>query len=260
MFSRRRDRGAVADPDVDRDEEVEGRTDVRRDEVVERRDDLGRDEVVERGRKERAWGGPPLVRAVFTLAGVGAAGFLVWLATLFELEQTSEFWSAMGLVAAGGLALGLSQLFGGWTKWGVPVLSPGVFLFAFIPTGIVVAWILMTTQPEGGWQQERLSNWSDDIGILGFVEDMGVFGAVLAFGLGLVLAFSFDTTGPRTRVHDRETVVPDEDVHDYERREVTTSAASERTEVTTPASERTVVRDEETVPAGTQGDTRRDVP
>ena len=139
MFSRRRDRGAVADPAVDSDEAVEGRTEVRRDEVVERRGDLDRDEVAEHRREKRAWGGPPLVRAVFTLAGVGAAGFLIWLATLFELEQTSEFWSAMGLVAAGGLALGLSQLFGGWTKWGVPVLSPGVFLLAFIPTGVVVS-------------------------------------------------------------------------------------------------------------------------
>jgi hypothetical protein len=259
MFSRRRDRGAVAEPDLDRDEGVERRTDLDRDEVVERRGDLGREEVVER-REERAWGGPPLVRAVFTLAGVGAAGFLIWLATLFELDQTSEFWSAMGLVAAGGLALGLSQLFGGWTKWGLPVLSPGVFLLAFLPTGVIVAWILMATQPQGGWQQERLSNWSDDMGILGFVEDMSVFGAVLAFGLGLVLAFSFDTTGPRTRVRDREAIVPDEDVHDYERREATTPPTSERTEVTTPASERTVVRDEETVPAGTQQDARRDVP
>jgi hypothetical protein len=254
MLWRRRDRGAVAEQELDRDEPVERRSDLGRDEVVERPSGPERDEVVERRRKKRAWGGPPLVRALFTLAGVGAAGFLIWLATLFELEQTSEFWSAMGLVAAAGLALGLSQLFGGWTKWGVPVLSPGVFLLAFIPTGVVVAWILMATQPEDGWQQGRLSSWSDDMGILGFVEDMGVFGAVLAFGLGLVLAFSFDTTGPRRTVEEREAVVPDEDVHDYERREVAT-----------PASEQTIVREKEPVPAGTSEergltDRRRDVP
>ena len=233
----RRDRDAV----VDRE----------RGEVIDRGD-----ETIEHRHEERAWGGPPLVRAFFTLIGVAAAGFLIWLATLFDLGETGEFWGAMGLVAAAGLALGLSQIFGGWTKWGIPVLSPGVFLLAFVPAAIIVGWILLTTQPEGGWQQSRLQGWSDDIGILGFVQDMGLFGAALALGLGLVLAFSLDTTGPRSRVVDRQTVVPDEDVHDYERREVVT---------TTPTSERTVVRDDETVTTGSTREEqvardRRDVP
>ena len=233
----RRDRDAVVDSE--------------RGEVIDRRD-----ETIEHRREERAWGGPPLVRAFFTLIGVAAAGFLIWLATLFDLGETGEFWGAMGLVAAAGLALGLSQIFGGWTKWGIPVLSPGVFLLAFVPAAIIVGWILLTTQPEGGWQQSRLQGWSDDIGILGFVEDMGIFHAALALGLGLVLAFSFDTTGPRSRVVDRETVVPDEDVHDYDRREVVT---------TTPTTERTVVDDDDTVAAGSTREEgvvreRRDVP
>jgi CubicO group peptidase (beta-lactamase class C family) len=237
MFWRRRDRDAVVDGD--------------REDVIDRRD-----ETIERRHEERAWGGPPFVRAIFTVIGVAAAGFLIWLATLFDLGETGEFWGAMGLLGAAGLALGLSQIFGGWTKWGIPVLSPGVFLLAFVPTAIIVGWILLATQPEGGWQQSRLQGWSDDIGILGFVEDMGIFGAALALGLGLVLAFSFDTTGPRTRVVNRERAVPDEDVHDYDRREVVT---------TTPTSERTVVRDDETVTTGATreepvGRDRRDVP
>src|ERR671916_113106 len=44
---------------------------------------------------------------------------------------------------------------------------------------------------------------------------------------GFVLAFSFDTTGPRTQRVVREPSVPDEDVHDYRRereRETTTVA------------------------------------
>ena len=237
MFWRRRDRDAV----VDRD----------REDVIDRGD-----ETIERRHEERAWGGPPFVRAIFTVIGVAAAGFLIWLATLFDLGETGEFWGAMGLIAAAGLALGLSQIFGGWTKWGIPVLSPGVFLLAFVPTAIIVGWILLATQPEGGWQQSRLQGWSDDIGILGFVEDMGIFGAALALGLGLVLAFSLDTTGPRSRVVDRETVVPDEDVHDYDRRDDAT---------TTPTSERTIVRDDDTVTTGTAREEqvardRRDVP
>lgn len=212
------------------------------------------EEEVQRRHEKRAGTGPPFVRAMFTLIGVGVAGFLIWLATLLELDRTGEFWAAMGLVAGAGLALGLSQLFGGWTKWGIPVLSRGVFLFAFIPTGVVVGWLLLATQPEGGWQQSRLEGWSDDLGILGFVQDIGLFGPALALGLGLVLAFSFDTTGPRTRELERETLYPDEDVHDWQRRDV----------VTTPT-ERTVVREEESVPAGAARDEgvvrdRRDLP
>jgi hypothetical protein len=200
---------------------------------------VARDRVVADRRGD--WGGPPLVRALFTLLGVVAAGLLIWIASQFELTSTNEFWAAMGLIAAAGLALGLSQLFGGWTKWGIPVLSPGVFLLAFIPTAIVVGWILLAVQPEGGWQQERLSGWSDDIGITGLVNDLGVFPVALAMGLGLVFAFSFDTTGPRRHeLVDREReYVPDEDVHDYDR-DVTTTPAG------------TTVRERETVPTGTE--------
>jgi hypothetical protein len=228
MFSRRHDRGGVAD----------------------------RDELVERGHEERAWGGPPLVRGLFTLLGVAAAGFLVWLATLFDLGSTSEYWAAMGILVGAGAALGLSQLFGGWTKWGLPILSPGVFLLGFLPTLIVVGGILLATRPTGQGTQDEVAGWISDIGLGGLAEDLMVFQGVLAFGLGIVLSFIFDTTGPRSRVIDRETTIPDEDVHEYERRDVVT---------TTPSSERTVVRDDDTVNTGTTREERvvrdrRDVP
>jgi hypothetical protein len=66
-----------------------------------------------------------------------------------------------------------------------------------------------------------------------------------------VFAFSFDTTGPRRReVIDREReIVPDEDVHDYDR-DVTT---------TTPVGERTAVRARETVPAADGSGERVDI-
>jgi hypothetical protein len=221
-----------------------------RDDVVTRDEAVERDRVVEDRRSD--WGGPPLVRALFTLLGVGVAGLLIWLASNFDLTSTSEFWYAMGLIAAAGIALGLSQLFGGWTKWGIPVISPGVFLLAFIPTLIVAGWVLLTVQPDGGWQHDRLAGWTSDLGITGFVNDLGVFPAALAMGAGLVLAFSFDTTGPRRgEVIDREhEVVPDEDVHDYADGEVmtdrdvaTTTPVEERTVTTTPAGKSTTVRD-----------------
>ena len=150
----------------------------------------------------------------------------------------------MGLVAGGGLALGLSQLFGGWTKWGVPRVSSGVFLFGWIPTAVVVGWILLTMQPAGGWQQSRLEDWSDTIGILGFVNNFEAWlTAVPALILGLVTAFVFDTSGPRQSVdtnYDERRVV-DEDVHDYRR---------EDTDATT-------VRTGEPVATGTATSTRR---
>ena len=208
------------------------------DDVVTRDEPVARDRVVADRRGD--WGGPPLVRALFTLLGVAAAGLLIWLASYFDLTSTSEFWAAMGLIAAAGLALGLSQLFGGWTKWGIPVLSPGVVLLAFIPAAIVVGWVLLATQPEGGWQHDRLAGWSSDLGITGLVNDLGAFPAALAIGLGIVFAFSFDTTGPRRRevIDGEREIVADEDVHDYDR-DITT---------TTPVGERTVP-ERETVPA-----------
>jgi hypothetical protein len=193
-------------------------------------EDVAATEVRREEADARGWGGPPLVRALFTLAGVAVAGLLIWLAQTFDLTSTNGFWAAMGLIAAAGLALGLSQLFGGWTKWGLPVMSPGVFLLAFIPTAIVVGWILLATQPDGGWQQDRLAGWSSDIGITSFVNDLGTLPAALAMGLGIVFAFTFDTTGPRTRsVVEEERVIPDEDVHDYENREVVAPAGTTAT-------------------------------
>jgi hypothetical protein len=221
-------------------------------------DSVARDEVHREETDGRGWGSPPLVRALFTLLGVGGAGLLIWLAQTFDLTSTNGFWAAMGLIAGAGLALGLSQLFGGWTKWGLPVMSPGVFLLAFIPTAIVVGWILLATQPQGGWQQDRFVNWSSDLGITGLVNDLGTLPAALAMGLGIVFAFTFDTTGPRTREQHVELVerdtVPDEDVHDYDtRKEVVPATTTTMTDV--DDNDRTMVPAGDT---GSDGDEIRD--
>ena len=164
---------------------------------------------------EHAWGSPPVVRGLTTLLGIGAAGFLVWLAAQFDLGSTGEYWAALGILAGAGACLGVSQLLGGWTKWGAPTISPGVFFLAFVPTLVAVGGILVATRPTGTEEGEQVSGWIRDIGLGGLAESLISYQGVLAFGLGVVLAFTFDTRGPRVRTLERDTAVVEEDVHDY---------------------------------------------
>jgi hypothetical protein len=182
--------------------------------VLRRRDAVAGDEAVVE-REEHVWGSPPVVRGLITLLGVAGAGFLVWLATQFDLGDTGEFWAAMGILAAAGVVLGLSQLIGGWTKWGAPTISPGVFLLAFLPALIAVVGILVATRPTGTDEGADVAGWIRDIGLGGLAEDLILFQGVLAFALGIVFAFTFDTRGPRARVPERDVVVTDEEVQEY---------------------------------------------
>lgn len=143
-----------------------------------------------------------LTRATLTLIGVGTAGVLVWLATqIIPHEVTSadrgEYWAAFGLVALGGLAIAVSQLLGGWTKWGWPRISGNVFLLGFLPTLIAGGWILAAQEPENYWLGRHIRSWSDDLGIEGLVNDLGLMIPAIALGIGLVFGLTFDTTGPR---------------------------------------------------------------
>ena len=178
-----------------------------------RDEDAVRTETVER--EEHAWASPPVVRGLTTLLGVAAAGFLSWVASGFDLGSTGEYWAAMGILAAAGICLGLSQLLGGWTKWGAPTISPGVFFLAFLPALVAVGGILVATRPTGTDEGEEVASWIRDIGLGGLAEDLIAFQGVLAFGLGVLLAFTFDTRGPRMRTIEQETEVVQEDVHDY---------------------------------------------
>jgi hypothetical protein len=152
-------------------------------------------------------------RGLMTALGAGVAGLLIWIATQVGQQTTGRFWAAMGLVAAGGLVMAFSQLLGGWTKWGWPRLSAGVFVLGFLPVLVCVGWILMATQPGSGWHEGTLVNWSHDIGLFGVIRELGLYHGALAFGFGLAFGFSFDTTGPvrRDAVLDsrRETMVMD---------------------------------------------------
>jgi hypothetical protein len=146
-----------------------------------------------------------LTRATTTLIAAGVAGLLIWIATQISNDHIGGYWARIGLVAGAGLLMALSQLLGGWTKWGLPRLSVAVFLTAFVPVAIVSLWIVLAGEPSNGWFHNHVLNWTGDIHVSGLVNDLLYYIPVLAFGSGLVFGFSFDTTGPIRR--DRDVVV-----------------------------------------------------
>jgi hypothetical protein len=137
-----------------------------------------------------------MTRGVITLLGAAVAGFLVWLATQVSDSSNGGYWAVYGLIAAAGLVMAFSQILGGWTKWGFPRLSLNVFLIAFVPVLVAAGWVILATQPETNWFRDHVRSWSGSIGINGLVSDLGEYVAVLAFGIGLVFGFTFDTSGP----------------------------------------------------------------
>jgi len=143
-----------------------------------------------------------LTRATLTLIGAAAAGAMLWLATTILPENVSDaslggYWAAFGLVAIGGLVMALSQLLGGWTKWGWPRVSGHVFLVGFLPALVVGGWMLAAHEPGNYWLGRHVRSWSGDIGIDGLVTSLGLMVPAIAFGIGLVFGLTFDTTGPR---------------------------------------------------------------
>lgn len=144
-----------------------------------------------------------LTRGALTLIGAATAGVLLWLgATLIPDDGSlsmGEHWATAGLVAAAGLTMALSQLLGGWTKWGWPRVSGNVFLMAFLPVLIAGGWVIAAGEPGDHWLGGHVRNWSDDLGIGTLVGDMTIMLPAIAFGIGLVFGFTFDTTGPRVR-------------------------------------------------------------
>jgi hypothetical protein len=137
-----------------------------------------------------------LTRGSITLLAAAVAGLLVWLATQIGEGSNGGYWAVYGLIAAGGLVMAFSQILGGWTKWGWPRLSVNVFLLAFIPVLVAAGWVLLAQQPDSNWFRGHVVDWSGDIGIRGLVSDLGEYVSVLAFGIGLVFGFAFDTSGP----------------------------------------------------------------
>jgi hypothetical protein len=149
-----------------------------------------------------------LTRATTTLIAAGVAGLLIWIATQINDHTVGGFWAVYGLIAGAGLVMALSQLLGGWTKWGWPRLSATFFLLAFVPIAIAALWVVLAAEPGNGWFHRHVISWSGDLHIRGLVNDLKEYVAVFAFGIGLVFGYSFDTTGPVVRDRD---VVADPD-------------------------------------------------
>lgn len=159
-----------------------------------------------------------LTRAVLTLIGVATAVVLIWAAAQIGDDSTADYWALYGVLAAAGLGMALSQLLGGWTKWGWPRLSGTVFLLGFLPALLVAGWVLAAGQPQENWLQQHVVDWSDDLGLGGVLEDLLDLAGPLAFLAGLTFGFTFDTTGPRIREvppavepTEEATEVPDHD-------------------------------------------------
>src|SRR4051794_8620341 len=170
-----------------------------------------------------------LTRATTTLLAAAVAGPLVWVAKQIDDSTKGGFLAVYGLIAGAGLVMALSQLLGGWTKWGWPRLSATFFLLAFVPIAIVSLWIVLAAEPGNGWFHRHVLSWSGDLHIRGLVDDLKEYVPVFAFGIGLVFGFSFDTTGPRREMVEepaattsrrglfgrrRDTVTADDDVVD----------------------------------------------
>jgi hypothetical protein len=127
-----------------------------------------------------------MARAFATLLAAGVAGFLLWIAAGFDRQTTGGYWAALGLIAAGGILLGIAQMRG---ARGNP---PGMFLFAFLPIAIVAGWVLVTGQPHPNWFANHLGAWSRDLGVGDVVARLGEFYGVLAFGIGLAFGLTLE--------------------------------------------------------------------
>jgi hypothetical protein len=140
-----------------------------------------------------------LTRGSMTLIGAAGAGLLLWLATQVNEESLGGYWAFLGLAAAAGLTMAVSQLLGGWTKWGWPRVSGSVFLLGFLPGLVAGGLVLLAAQPDSSAVG---TGWASDVGAGGLASDLTTVVPAIAFALGLLFGFTFDTTGPRVREAD----------------------------------------------------------
>jgi hypothetical protein len=132
-------------------------------------------------------------RAVATLVGVAAAGFLLWLAAQPDRGTTGGYWAAYGIVAGAGVVFALSQLRG---RDGNP---RAMLALGFLPVLVAAGWVLLATQPNANWFRDHVLSWSESIGLEYVVRDLGTWLGVLAFGVGAVLGLTLEPATLRRR-------------------------------------------------------------
>lgn len=127
-----------------------------------------------------------------TLAFAAAlAGLGLWGASQIGTQTAGRFWLTMLIVAGAGLVLSLAAHVGTWTKGLRLRISPSTFV-TFLLGLVVIGWILIASQPGSGWEEGRITSWSNSMGIDGAVHSIGLWRGVLAFGFGLLLGMAFD--------------------------------------------------------------------
>lgn len=129
-----------------------------------------------------------LTRSITTLAGIVAAGAIVWFVPHFDRWSTWGYLAGMALFAVAGAVLGTAQLRGREGK------GKASFLVVFVPVLVVTAWVVLASQPRGNWLRDHVAAWSGDIGVGHVVHNLGEHVAVLAFTLGLVFGLTFEPT------------------------------------------------------------------
>ena len=168
-----------------------------------------------------------ITRAISTLAGVAAAGVLLWLAAQVGRQTTGGYWAAYAIVAGAGVVLALSQLRG---RHGHP---PAMFALGFLPVLVVGGWILITQQPHANWFRDHALAWSSDLGVGNVVRDVGIWIGVLALAIGYTLGAALEPA-PRRRVVDAHDSAAADEPTMAERREVAASEAPTTTEEPAP--------------------------
>lgn len=177
-----------------------------------------------------------LNRALLTLLAAGATGCLLWVAsTQFDTHHTGGYWAAMGVIAGGGLLLGLAQLRGGGGN------PPGYFLVAFLPVLVTGLWVIIAAQPHSNTFRSHVRAWDGDMGITRAVHAISLWNGVVALGIGLVWGLTLE---PGRLLGRRRAVVP---------------ATTEPTVVDEPVADEPTMREREEAAAATATTTRTPV-
>ena len=141
-------------------------------------------------------------RPLATLAAAAAGGAGLWLAGHWDTNTNGGYWAVLGVVAAAGLLLGLSQL------RSPDANAPGMLLLVWLPVTVAAGWVLVYEQPVANTFRDHVRSWSADIGIADVVNYVSPFTAVLALAIGLV--FGFTLLASWAMVEAREPVVEEE--------------------------------------------------